>query len=133
MPGAMQAEPWKPGRLTRVTRKRAASEGSTGSKAVRSASSEWITSRSRPAPHWTAVNRPSAKLVARNSIGLPLKYQFQAVRTRQLTPLASKIAQIKHQNPVLASGKLAPIIYQMNDLSPQLMRADIYTILRREI
>lgn len=33
----------------------------------------------------------------------------------------------------LASAYPASIIYQMNDLSHQLMRADIYTILRREI
>src|ERR1017187_5491554 len=66
-------EPWKPGRLMSVTRCWAASAGSTGSKAWRSASSESSTTRSRPSPaFWpvrTAVSEPWPAVSCSNCIG----------------------------------------------------------------
>src|SRR5919199_3576365 len=54
------AEPWKPGRLKRVTRRRSAKRGTTASKAARSVSSEWRMTRSGPCPVRTAVSFPPA-------------------------------------------------------------------------
>jgi len=63
----------------------------------------------------------------------PLKYQIDNRSARFGSVNCVSFDRISPEMRTLAHALSASIIYQMNDLSHPLMRADIYAILRREI